>query len=327
MNELQFVIETPRAGKWNHRFIAAKNGSLSESEITKIIAAARRNSQGDNYIAVSSETAQSVSGRTGKEILVLVGVDVKKLSDAEEIIARLEQRLKDDVTTLVTETIDWNKDGKELLVRRPELTDWEKDFSGLPKFSNPEEKTSLPKKSYANPLKLVGGMVGILVVLVIGIWIYTFELLEKPNTLLTGKSTLGDETGNSVTPEQQNKEVAVHLQPQIAPNNPDPFKFESFKKQIIGLNLSDEDCDVSANMCDKESKQAKNISSVCETLKRIDKNSDMSIFSKSDDKAWCHINIDNPNCKKPEGNMDEAIKIHIKFVTQLSPKQKENLCH
>jgi len=129
MNKPQLIAETPRAGKWNHRFIAAPDGSLSDSEIKKILAAARSNPQGDDYLAVSVETAES--GRTGKEILVLVGVDVKKLSESQrqQIVTQLKQRLP-NLATLVTE-IDWDR---AILLRRRELGEWEKGFGDLPIF-------------------------------------------------------------------------------------------------------------------------------------------------------------------------------------------------
>lgn len=138
MNNIQLVIETPSAGQHNHRFIVATSCSYSESYISNIINAANSNLEGDNYIAINYEIVQSSSGRTGKEVLVLVGVDVKQLSDPER--DKIQQQLATlDVATLITETIDWNKDGKEILILRPELGEWEKHFSSLPKFSNPKK--------------------------------------------------------------------------------------------------------------------------------------------------------------------------------------------
>ena len=129
-NKPQLIAETPRAGKWNHRFIATKHGKLSDSDIAKIVAAARRNPQGDDYISVSVKREQLLSGRTGKEILVLTGIDVKKLSESEcqKIVEQLEQRLKNDFDKLVTETIDWDKDGEAILLKRQELDNWENDL-------------------------------------------------------------------------------------------------------------------------------------------------------------------------------------------------------
>lgn len=151
MNKPQLIAETPRAGKWNHRFIAAPDGSLSDSEIAKIVMAARRNPQGDDYLAVSVETAQSVSGRTSKEILVLTDVDVKKLSETQrrQIVTQLKQRLA-NLATLVTEMIDWDREGQTTLVKRRELGEWEKWFGGLPIFMPQRyEQMTPPKKNLA----------------------------------------------------------------------------------------------------------------------------------------------------------------------------------
>jgi len=157
MNKPQLVAETPRAGKWNHRFIAAQNGSLSDSDVAKIVTAARKNQQSDDYLAVSADTTQSLSGRTGKEILVLTGVDVKKLSNnqRQQIVAQLEQRLA-DLATLVTEEIDWDKNGQAiLLIKRPELGEWEKGFSDLPTLTpRRSEKAAVPKKQSSGRLKM-----------------------------------------------------------------------------------------------------------------------------------------------------------------------------
>lgn len=168
MNKPQLIAETPRAGKWNHRFIAAPDGSLSDSEIAEIVTAARRNPQGDDYLAVSVETVQSVSGRTGKEILVLTGVDVKKLSETQhqQIVTQLEQRLA-DLATLVTEKINWDRDGQTTLVKRRELGEWEEWFAKFPTFV-PERDKKVPMPSSAQ-LKWVAGVVGILLVLGLGI--------------------------------------------------------------------------------------------------------------------------------------------------------------
>lgn len=188
MNKPQLIAETPRAGKWNSRFLAAPDGSLSDSEVAKIVTAARRNPKGDDYLAVSADRAQLLSGRTGKEILVLVGVDVKKLSETErqQIFKQLEQRLNEDLATLVTEGIDWDRDGQALLVKRRELGDWEKGFDGLPTVLRREKKAAEPEKPSSGRLKVVVGVVGILLVLGLAIWPAITQKPEKdvppPNT-------------------------------------------------------------------------------------------------------------------------------------------------
>ncbi len=206
MNKPQLVAETPRAGKWNHRFIAAQNGSLSDSEVAKMIAAARRNPQGDDYLAVIAETTQSMSGRTGKEILVLTGVDVKKLSDNQhqQIVAQLEQRLA-DLATLVTEEIDWDKEGQAILVKRPELGEWEKGFVGLPIFT-PQQKVAVSKKPISNPFKIVGVVVvGILFVLGLGIWSLQDSDSES-SPAIPGSSSI-DEEGSPSTSQSPSLKI------------------------------------------------------------------------------------------------------------------------
>ncbi len=174
MSRIQLVAETPRADKWNHRFIVSSTGDLSESEVAKVVAAARRNLQGEDYLAVSVKTAQSVSGRTGDEILVLTGIEVNKLSGTQrqQIMAQLEQRLA-ELAVLVTEKIDWERAGQSLLVERAELVEWEKAISDLLRVKKaiPPVKKPPARKWHPSQLKLAGGVIGILLVLGLGIWI------------------------------------------------------------------------------------------------------------------------------------------------------------
>jgi hypothetical protein len=175
MSRTQLVAETPRAGKWNHRFIVSSTGDLSDSEVAKVVAAARRNLQGEDYLAVSVKTAQSVSGRTGDEILVLTGIEVNKLSGTQrqQIMAQLEQRLA-ELAVLVTEKIDWERAGQSLLVERAELAEWEKAISNLLRVKRaipPVKKPPAARKWHPSQLKLAGGVIGVLLVLGLGIWI------------------------------------------------------------------------------------------------------------------------------------------------------------
>jgi flagellar biosynthesis GTPase FlhF len=169
MSEIQLIAETPRAGKWNHCFIVAPTGDLSGEAIQEVVKAARRSAQGEDYLAVSVEAAQMLSGRTGREILVLTGIEVNRLSDTQrqQVMVQLEQRLA-DLATLVTEKVDWEQEGKGGLVKRVELVDWENDFSNLP----PARKRRLSqseRKRRTNQLIWAGSVIGILLV-GIAIW-------------------------------------------------------------------------------------------------------------------------------------------------------------
>jgi len=207
MNKPQLVAETPRAGKWNHRFIAAPNGSFSDSDVAKMIAAARRKPQGDDYLAVIAETTQSMSGRTGKEILALTGVDVKKLSDnqRQQIVDQLDQQLT-DLATLVTEVIDWDKEGQAILVKRPELGEWEKRFVDLPLFT-PQQKAAVSKKPISNRFKMVGVVVvGILLVLGLGIWKSLQNSDSESSPAIPGSSSI-DEEGSPSTSQSPSLKI------------------------------------------------------------------------------------------------------------------------
>ncbi|TGO03326.1 hypothetical protein PN36_08200 [Candidatus Thiomargarita nelsonii] len=229
MNKPQLIAETPRAGKWNHRFIAAQDCSLSDSEIKKIVAAARRNPQGDDYLAVSVKTAQSVSGRTGNEILVLVGVDVKKLSETQrqQIVTQLEQRLA-DLATLVTE-INWDRDGQAILVKRRELGEWEKWFGEF--VPEQDKKVAVPKKPSSGQLKWVAGLVvGILLVLAIWAIIQmSEESAPRQNHSETESSNLKDKNpqktpdAEAATSETGNKSLE-HKQDEASTTEEEPYR-------------------------------------------------------------------------------------------------------
>lgn len=150
MNQVYILAETPRAGRWNHRFLAASDALFSEQEISKLIGDARQNLQGQDYIAVSQETHQSESGRTGAEILLIAGIKHYTPDQREYLRGWLQQKLP-ALETLVTQEIDWDA-AKQLCVRHTRFTEWEHEVNnmGLPGFSG--EKRG--KELSSNPLQL-----------------------------------------------------------------------------------------------------------------------------------------------------------------------------
>ncbi|MCK5718491.1 MAG: hypothetical protein KAH84_00930 [Thiomargarita sp.] len=341
MNKLQLIIETPRAGKWNHRFIAATDGILSESAITKTIAAARRNPIGDNYIAVSSETTQSTSGRIGKEILVLVGLDVKQLANTEqqEIIQQLEQRLA-DVAILVTETINWDKDGKEILLRYPKLATWEQDFAGLPVFSKPKEKIALAQKLHSNnKLKLIGVIAVILLVLGVVFWT---GLLE--DGIITTNGEQDSNSDNIVIDEHENlntTEVKPILQEKQKPKKDDTptnkknQAFEKLKNQInSNKKFKDINCDkveIKETRAGTDQKNQEKFVKICQVLKNIKDypNSEelleelldeMDNITTAKELLDKYINIDLlDDCLDSPHPVYEPIKSYINFLISTQP--------
>lgn len=130
MDRPLLFAETPRAGRWNHRFLVPEDLDMSEEELAEEASYARQQSQGDNYLAVVREVHQPSSGRPADELLVLHGIQVEQMDAAtrRELLKRLESRL-DDLGRLV-QSMDWEHEGKRLLVTRRELTTWfDNDFA------------------------------------------------------------------------------------------------------------------------------------------------------------------------------------------------------
>ena len=75
-------------------------------------------------LASVRRVAQPSTGRQGDEILLLVGEMLGRLSAPEraELQRRLDERLADLEQLL--KAINWDEEGQELVVRRPELRQW-----------------------------------------------------------------------------------------------------------------------------------------------------------------------------------------------------------
>lgn len=77
-------------------------------------------------MAVKKSVQQSHSGRLGNEILVLYGINRLELTADQE--KTLEEKLHNalhDVSILVTEKIEWDQEGKSIVVKRPEINHWQ----------------------------------------------------------------------------------------------------------------------------------------------------------------------------------------------------------
>jgi hypothetical protein len=130
------IAETPRACLENHCLVVPPHLTIPEREVFNRISAAIYQSEGKDYIAVSSIVEQTETCRQGHEVLVLVGIDIKRLSEIEreKVRSKLESYLS-LFEILVTETIDWKNEHGRLIVQRPELEIWGQDsfFYHLPR--------------------------------------------------------------------------------------------------------------------------------------------------------------------------------------------------
>jgi len=160
------IAQTPRAGLRNHCFVVPEHflELTSRREVGERLSAAISQPEGDDYIAVSKTVEQMGSGRQGHEILILVGLDVKQLSEnaRKKVRSKLVDYLS-QLETLVTQTIDWEKSGSDLFVQRRELEEWGQDslFRHLPL----KKSVMTPAKEYFVLKKIGVGIATLLLVL------------------------------------------------------------------------------------------------------------------------------------------------------------------
>jgi hypothetical protein len=124
--KILLVAQTARAGELNHRFLVPPEWTGSSVELRELFDRTRLAGPGADVLAITRAVTQSSDGgRPGEETLLAAGKPLKRLSEQER--AKLRQSLEArtaDLERLVTATIDWKKEGRELLVRRPELREW-----------------------------------------------------------------------------------------------------------------------------------------------------------------------------------------------------------
>ena len=95
--------ETPRAGRWNHRFLIPSHVEVDQSRLATWASRARRHDRGDDYLAaIRRNVVQASGGREGDELLVLAGIETDTLSSEirDQLKGRLECRM-DDLENLV----------------------------------------------------------------------------------------------------------------------------------------------------------------------------------------------------------------------------------
>ena len=174
------IAQTPRAGLRNHNLVIPTGVPILIPEVQEYLNRANFKLEGKNYIAVSQMVEQVANGRSGREILMLVGLDVEKLSNEqlEAVRSKLQDYLS-SFATLVTKDIDWNKSSGNF-IEHSDLDKWGQDetFRNLPQFietetpvipvKEKETEESSPKKPQSVFVKKnIIGFFGIVLVLMI----------------------------------------------------------------------------------------------------------------------------------------------------------------
>lgn len=119
------IAMTPRAGRWNHRYLVPPDLNLSTVVLGRLTRMAGQQPQGPAWLAVSHEVQQVGGGRVGQELLILGDLDVQRLSHEarEHLLKRLRQRLL-DLGELIAHGVEWEQEGRVDPVIRPELAQW-----------------------------------------------------------------------------------------------------------------------------------------------------------------------------------------------------------
>jgi len=119
------IAETPNAGPHGHRFLVPPECDWDDARIAEFIGRGRERAEwiGGNYIAVSRRATQHSTGRSADEVLVLVGIDTAKLTNAdrEQVVQRLRDLLAE--VDAVAGAHKWNGE-QGLVVRLPVLGVW-----------------------------------------------------------------------------------------------------------------------------------------------------------------------------------------------------------
>lgn len=141
------IAMTPRAGRWNHRYLVPPDLNLTSEVLGRLTRMADQQPQGPAWIAVSQEVQQEGGGRVGQEMLILGDLNVQRLSPdtREQLLKHLRERLL-DLGELITQKVDWEHEGRVDPVIRSELAHWyANDFQPLSLFESSTPDWNLTK--------------------------------------------------------------------------------------------------------------------------------------------------------------------------------------
>lgn len=118
--ENYLIIDTPRAGRWNHCLVVSNSTPDNEAKIRNYVEHARQSEIGDGYLAVRREVTQPTTGRAGIETLVLVG----NISQGDQEKVKNQMRgMFGEVDALIESGIDWGNESQPTLVKDGRLAE------------------------------------------------------------------------------------------------------------------------------------------------------------------------------------------------------------
>jgi hypothetical protein len=131
------ALLTPRAGRWNHRYLVSRPGFRDEKILDHLFLRSREGSDGDDLLVVRRMVFQPTTGRRGEEILLLQDARLSRMMPEQREV--MQSKLRDfsetDAERLVASMIDWDADGQDAILYREELEEqarlYDKELDGL----------------------------------------------------------------------------------------------------------------------------------------------------------------------------------------------------
>jgi hypothetical protein len=256
MNALFFAAETPRAGESGHRFIVSPGCSEGSSLVAEFCRNAAKYGAGKNFVGVTQPVVQRLPNgavRRGVETLVLVGVDYPRLDNGQkqQLKAILTRRLA-DLETLVTQRIDWKREGQSLAVTRQEFGNWLRE-DGLLHF--PCAPIATGPLTERRRLRISYGLAAVLVVIVLGVGTgqYIFKRTNDSDRVKGGAYTESNKGKQSTKKNEETSfnealqklakeidkpfnEVALALYKGVSPDQALPKQLETLVKELRNTN-------------------------------------------------------------------------------------------
>jgi hypothetical protein len=143
------IAETPFAGGHGPRYLAPPGRQVDADLAAEYVARVKEvegdaeEIEGDDYLGVRLPIAEE--GQSAVQVLVLVGIDVDRMTGPErdEVLEQLRERL--EVLNDAVHAVDWSTKGYDPLVEIPELDEWhEPGWDALPRMGHWAEPALAP---------------------------------------------------------------------------------------------------------------------------------------------------------------------------------------
>lgn len=178
---------TPRAGRWNHRYLVPVSAHWSEGDLVQWSDQAGRRTGGERCLTVSRDVRQSSTGRTGTERVILCDPRLSALRDHPRTARAVREKLQaclEQMDTLVTEQIDWTETGERLVIQHPCLNQWQRELDDeLAPLPSEPQGTRSPGNGVAIATR-VTITVALIIALGMTAWGLTGGLFRKTQTEL-----------------------------------------------------------------------------------------------------------------------------------------------